>query len=122
MVRECDKIYKDLLIQIMYVIDENILVQCYVVGLLQNIYGPLRMHEVKNCEEALKLAQRIETDDKGQSTNSSTRNKLEEKIAHLKILIIPLSFQKNNLWCIYYRTKGHTKEKCKFVDYFNQVF
>lgn len=51
--------------QIPYIIDVKLLSQWYMVGFLQKICGPLRMHEFKNCQEALKLAQRIETYDKG---------------------------------------------------------
>lgn len=55
----------DLLSQIPYTINKHILVQWYVAGLLQKIQGLLRMHEAKNFEEALKLAQRIEQNDEG---------------------------------------------------------
>ena len=46
-VREYDKIFKDLLSQIPYNIDANILVQWYVVGLLHHVRAPLRMHDIK---------------------------------------------------------------------------
>lgn len=78
------------------------------------------MHEFKTCEEALKLAQNIETDDKGQSTISSINNKLKDKIEKLQNSLMALTLQKNNLWCTNYQNEGHIKDNCKFVDYFNQ--
>ncbi len=75
-----DKIFKYLLIQIPYIIDENFLLQWYVVGLLQNICSPLRRHEVKTCDEALRFAQQIKIDDEEKSTNSSTLKKLNNNI------------------------------------------
>lgn len=44
---EYDKCIKDLLIHILYTIDENLLVQWYMARLLQKIYGALQMHEIK---------------------------------------------------------------------------
>jgi hypothetical protein len=53
-VHEYDKIFKNLLNQIPYIIDKKMLVQWYVVGLLQTIRAPLQMYDVHTCEEALK--------------------------------------------------------------------
>lgn len=50
-----DKRFKDLLSQIPYIIDEALLVQWYIAGLLQKIRGHLKRHEVRTCEEALKM-------------------------------------------------------------------
>ena len=55
-VREYDKRFKDLLIQILANIDANLLVQWYVVGLLHHVRDPLRMHDIKSLEEAFKKA------------------------------------------------------------------
>jgi uncharacterized membrane protein YjdF len=64
-IHEYDKIFKYILSQIPYVIEEKLLVQWYVVGLLQNIRVPLCMYDIHMCEEALKKSQRIEMDDEG---------------------------------------------------------
>jgi hypothetical protein len=79
-----DKRFKDLLSQIPYMIDENILVQWYVAGLLQNIRAPLWMYDLSTCEEILKKTQRIEMDDEGLVNSSSTEKRLEDKITELQ--------------------------------------
>ena len=61
-VREYDKRFKDLLSQILYNIDVNILVQWYVVGLLHHVRAPLRMHDIKTLQEAFKKEQQMESD------------------------------------------------------------
>ena len=43
--------------------EEQLLVQWYVSKLLQKNRGPLKMHKVQSCIEALKKSQHIETDD-----------------------------------------------------------
>ena len=53
-VREYEKRFKDLLSHIPYTIDSNLLVQWYVAGLLHHVRAPLRMHDIKTLEEALK--------------------------------------------------------------------
>ena len=55
-VREYDKRFKDLLSQLSYNIDSNLLVQWYVAGLLHHVRDPLRMHDIKTLEEILKKA------------------------------------------------------------------
>ena len=45
-VREYDKRFKDLLSQIPYNIDSNILVQWYITGLLHHVRSPLRMDDI----------------------------------------------------------------------------
>ena len=59
---EYDKIFKDLLSQIPYNIDSNLLVQWYIAGLLHHVRAPLRMHNIKTLEESLKKAQQMESD------------------------------------------------------------
>ena len=53
-VREYDKRFKDLLSEILAIIDANLLVQWYVVGLLHHVRAPLRMHDITSLEEAFK--------------------------------------------------------------------
>ena len=61
-VLEYDKRFKDLLSQISYNIDANILVQWYIVGLLHHLRDPLRMDDIKTFEEAFRKAQQMESD------------------------------------------------------------
>jgi hypothetical protein len=53
-------------------------------GLLQKIRAPLRMYDIQTCEDALKKAQCIETDDEGPSTSSAMEKRLEEKLENLQ--------------------------------------
>lgn len=95
--REYNKIFKDFLSQIPCIIDENLLVEWYVIGHLQNICILLRTHEFKTNEEALKLAQHIEIDDDGQLTISSNDNKIKDKIEQQQNLMLLLTLQRNKL-------------------------
>ena len=96
-VREYDKRFKDLLSQILYNIDANLLVQWYVAGFLHHIRAPLRMHDIKTLEEAFKKAHQMESDvDVSIPTEKSW---LEEKIEMLHKTIRDLSLQKANIWC-----------------------
>lgn len=63
LVQEYDKIFRDLLSQILATIDGQLLVQCFVLVLLQKIGAPLRMHEITTKEESLKKALQVESDD-----------------------------------------------------------
>ena len=53
-VQEYDKRLKDLLSQISLNIDANLLIQWYIISLLQHVRSPLRMHNIKSLEEAFK--------------------------------------------------------------------
>jgi len=46
-----NKWFKDLLSYILYPIDKELLIQWFVVGLLQR--EPLWMHKIQSCEDAL---------------------------------------------------------------------
>lgn len=71
------------------------------------------MHEVKICEEALKLTQWIEQDNEGQSIMAPTDNKIEDKLEQLQNSLMQLSFQKNHLWCTNFHMEVHAKETHK---------
>ena len=107
-VREYDKRFKDLLSQIPYTIDVNLLVQWYVADLLHHIRAPLRMHEIKTLEKDLKKAQQMESD--VDINSPSDIGRLEEKIEMLHQIIKDMSLCKYNLWCSNYREEGHTKD------------
>ena len=69
-VREYDKCFKDLLSQIAYTRDEQLLVQWFITKLLQNIQAPLRMHMIENYDEALKKSQQFEFDEDSYMTEA----------------------------------------------------
>jgi hypothetical protein len=68
----------------MYAIDEKLLVQWYVAGLLQNIIAPLWMYNLSTCEEIIIKAQKIEMDDEGLVNTSSVERRLEDKTMELQ--------------------------------------
>ena len=49
-IREYDKRFKDLLSQIPYNTDNNLLVQWYIAGLLHHVRALLRMHDIITLE------------------------------------------------------------------------
>ena len=49
-IQEYDKRFKDLLSHILYNIDDNLLVQWYVAGVLHHVKAPLRIHDIKTLE------------------------------------------------------------------------
>jgi hypothetical protein len=73
LVHEYDKRFKDLLRQIPSTIDQSLLVQWYVAELLQRIKNPLCLYEINSCDDTLQKEQRVESDDDGPSTSSSTK-------------------------------------------------
>lgn len=82
------------------------MVQWYVAGLLHHVRDPLRMHDIKTIEEALKKYQQIEFD-----IDVSTlieKGRLEKKIKMMHKIIRDLSLQKDNLWLSNCREVGHT--------------
>jgi hypothetical protein len=76
--------FKYLLSQIPYAIDEKMLVQWYITYLLENIRVPLHTYDLSTCEEILIKAQQIEMDDKDASTSLVIENRIEEKLVELQ--------------------------------------
>ena len=58
-----DKWWKDLLSQLDYYIDEKLLIQWFLAGLVQNIWRYISMDTFKSYEEALTKALQVEMDD-----------------------------------------------------------
>ena len=110
-VHKYDKRFKDLLSQISYNIDNNLLVQWYVSRLLHHVRDPLIMHDIKNLEEAFKKAQQMESYIDVSTPTKKCR--LEEKIEMLHKTIRDLSLQKDNLWCYNCQEEGHLKDTCR---------
>ena len=60
---EYDKWWKDLLIQLNYVIDEQILIQWFLVGLSQKIQWHIILETFKTYEDTLTKALQVEMDE-----------------------------------------------------------
>ena len=98
LIREYDKRFKDLLSQILTIIDANLLVQWYAVGLLRHVRAPLRMHGITSLEEAFKKAQQMESD--VDVAIPLEKGRLEDKTKMLSKTIRELTMTKNNIWCL----------------------
>ena len=61
-IQEYNQRFKDLLSQIPYNIDANLLVQWHVAGLVHHVRAPLIMHDIKTLEESFKKVQQMEFD------------------------------------------------------------
>ena len=62
-VRDCDKRWKDLLIQLDYVIDEQLLIQWFLVGLSQKIRWHISLETFKTYEDVLTKYLQVEMDE-----------------------------------------------------------
>ena len=62
-IRDYDKIWKDLLSQIDYVIDEKLLIQWFLPGLSQKIWWHISLETFKTYEEALTKALQVKMDE-----------------------------------------------------------
>ena len=75
-VREYDKRWKDLLIQLDYVIDEQLLIQWFLAGLSQKIRQHISLETFKTYEDVLTKALQVEMDEDFPAYPTDTR--LEE--------------------------------------------
>jgi hypothetical protein len=83
--------------------------------LLQRIRTPLQLYEITSCEDTLQKVQCVESDDDG-PLNSSSTERLEEKIEHLQQTIKNLSLRRSEVWCTTCCEDGHTKDTCSLND------
>ena len=75
-VHDYDKLWKDLVSQLDYVIDEQLLIQWFLVGLSQKIGRHISLEIFKSYEDALTKALQVEMDE--DIPAYSTDHKLEE--------------------------------------------
>ena len=80
-VREYDKHWKDLLIQLDYVIDEKILIQWFLVGLSQKVHRHISLETFKTYEYALTQALQVEMDE--DIPAYPTDHRIEEQLENL---------------------------------------
>ena len=77
-VREYDKQWKDLLSQLDYVIDEQLLIQLFLAGLSQKIWRHIILETFKTYEDVLTKALQVEMDEDFPAYPTNTR--LEEQL------------------------------------------
>lgn len=92
-----DKRFKDILSQIMYTIDEKLLLQWFITGLIHKIRAPLSMHEFLTCEYDLKKSQQVESNDDFHT--SSIDQRIEENLEMMQKTIQGLYLRNSNMWC-----------------------
>ena len=106
-----DKRWKDLLSQLDYVIDEQLLIQWFLAGLSQKVCRHISLETFKSYEDALTKALQVEMDDDipAYSTNHILEEQLENIIKSLK----ELSLKNQEFWCTKCLTTGHSKDNCR---------
>ena len=72
-VREYDKRWKDLLNQLDYVIDEQLLIQWFLAGLSQNIWWHISLETFKTYEDVLTKSLQVEMDEDFPAYPTDTR-------------------------------------------------
>src|SRR5713226_8953312 len=77
-VRDYDKRWKDLLSQLDYVIDEQLLIQWFLAGLSQKVRRHISLETFKSYEDALTKTLQVEMDEDFPAYPTDTR--LEEKL------------------------------------------
>ena len=110
-IRAYDRRLKDTLSLIPYVIEERLLVQWFVAGLLPENKSQLRAFEFTTYSEALKKALQLETDD--DVVIHGIDRQLEEKLTAMQKAIHDISWKGADLWCTDCMVEGHTKDTCR---------
>ena len=77
-IRDYDKRWKDLLSQLDYNIDEQLLIQWFLAGLVQKIWRHISLDTFKSYEEALTKELQVEKDD--DYPTNPVDNHIEEKL------------------------------------------
>ena len=110
-VREYDKRQKDLLIQLDYVIDEQLLIQWFLTGLSQKIQQHISLETFKTYEDTLTKALQVEMDEDFPAYPTDTR--LEEQLEIMQKSLKELNLKNQDVWCTKCSMAGHTKDNCR---------
>ena len=95
-------------------IEERLLVQWFVAGLLPQKRSQLRAFEFTTYSEALKKALQLDTDD--DVVIHGIDRQLEEKLTTMQKAIQDISSKGADLWCTNCMIEGHTKDTCRRRD------
>ena len=90
-VRDYDKRWKDLLSQLDYVIDEQLLIQWFLVGLSQKVRRHISLETFKTYEDALTKALQVEMDE--DIPAYPTNQRLEQQLKNVQKYLKELSLK-----------------------------
>ena len=107
-VQEYDKRWKYLLSQLDYVIDEQLLIQWFLVGLSQNIRRHISLETLKTYEDALTKSLQVEMDE--DISTYPTDNRLEEQLKIMQKYLKELNLKSQDIWCLKFSLTGHSKD------------
>ena len=107
-IQDYDKRWKDLLSQIDYNIDEQILIQWFLTGLSQKIRRHISLDTFKTYEEALTKALQVDMDEDYPSHPMD--NWIEEQLEIMKKSLRELNLKGQDIWCTNCSMAGHTKD------------
>ena len=110
-VRDYKKHWKDLLSQLDYVIDEQLLIQWFLAGLSQKIRRHISLETFKTYEDALTKALQVEMDE--DIPAYLTDHRIEEQLESVQNSLKELSLKNQEIWCTKCSTTGHMKDNCR---------
>ena len=109
-VRDYDKRWKDLLSQLDYTIDEQLLIQWFLAGLSQKVRRHISLETFKSYEDALTKALQVEMDE--DIPAYQTDHRLEEQLENVQKSLKELTLKNQEVWCTNCSTAGHSKDNC----------
>ena len=110
-VRDYDKQWKDLLSELDYVIDEQLLIQWFLAGQSQKIRRHISLETFKTYEDALTKSLQVEMDE--DIPAYSTDHKLEEQLEIMQKYLKELNLKSQVIWYTKCSTTGHSKDNCQ---------
>ena len=109
--RDYEKRWKYLLRQIDYVIDEQLLIQLFLVGISQKIRRHISLETFKMYEESLTKALQVEMDE-DYPTYPTVDGRIKEQLEIIQKYLRELNLKGQEIRCTKYSTANHTKDNC----------
>ena len=109
-VHDYDKCWKDILSQLDYVIDEQLLIQWFLAGLSQKVRRHISLETFKTYEDGLTKALQVEMDEDIPTYPKDHR--LEQQLENIQKSLKELSLKNQEIWCTKCSMAGHSKDNC----------
>ena len=110
-VHDYEKNWKDLLSQLDYVIDEQLLIQWFLAGLSQKVHRHISLETFKKYEDALTKSLQVEMDE--DIPAYPTDHRLEEQLENMQKSLKELTLKNQEIWCTNCSMTGHLKDNCR---------